>query len=107
MSAMSSPAASDSPQQPAHDETAHDEPTPIETLSFEEARDELAEVVQSLEQGSLTLEESLRLWERGEALAERCEQWLRGARERLERARPADDANSDDSDEDASTDPDR
>ena len=102
MSAMSSPAASDSPQQPAHDE-----PAPIETLSFEEARDELAEVVQSLEQGSLTLEESLRLWERGEALAERCEQWLRGARERLERARPADDANSDDSDEDASTDPDR
>ncbi len=63
------------------------EPTPVDELSFEQARDELALVVQSLEQGSQPLEESLRLWERGEALAARCEQWLKGARERLERAR--------------------
>lgn len=60
---------------------------PVEELSFEEARDELAGIVQALEQGSQTLETSLQLWERGEALAARCEQWLKGARERLERAR--------------------
>lgn len=71
---------------------------PVEELSFEEARDELALIVQSLEQGSQSLEDSLQLWERGEALAARCEHWLKGARERLERAReeqssPADAAN--------------
>ena len=54
-----------------------------ETPSYERARDELAEVVRDLEKGGLTLEESLALWERGEKLAEVCEQWLEGARARL------------------------
>lgn len=61
----------------------------VETLSFEQARDELVGVVAELEQGAPTLEQSLALWERGEALAARCEQWLRGARARLDAARPA------------------
>lgn len=61
--------------------------TPIETLSFEDARDELVRVVAELEQGSPTLEHSLALWERGEALAARCEEWLLGAKRRLEAAR--------------------
>lgn len=56
-------------------------------LSYEEARDELIQVVNRLEQGGTPLEESLRLWERGEALAARCEEWLLGARKRLEAAR--------------------
>lgn len=56
-------------------------------LSYEQARDELVKIVGLLEQGSATLEESLSLWERGEALAARCEHWLVGARERLEAAR--------------------
>lgn len=56
-------------------------------LSYEEARDELVQVVGRLEQGGATLEESLQLWERGEALAARCEEWLMGARKRLEDAR--------------------
>ena len=56
-------------------------------LSYEEARDELVRVVNRLEQGGATLEESLQLWERGEALAARCEEWLLGARKRLEAAR--------------------
>lgn len=56
-------------------------------LSYEEARDELIQVVQRLEQGGSTLEESLTLWERGEVLAARCEEWLLGARQRLESAR--------------------
>ncbi|GAB2560544.1 exodeoxyribonuclease VII small subunit [Leucobacter ruminantium] len=56
-------------------------------LSYEEARDELIRVVGRLEQGGATLEESLQLWERGEALAARCEEWLLGARQRLEAAR--------------------
>lgn len=54
-----------------------------ETLSYEKARDELADVVKRLETGGLTLEESLQLWERGERLAGVCEQWLEGARARL------------------------
>lgn len=61
----------------------------IETLSFEAARDELVKVVSELEQGSPTLEHSLALWERGEALAARCEEWLLGAKRRLEAARAA------------------
>lgn len=56
-------------------------------LSYEEARDELVQVVNRLEQGGATLEESLELWERGEQLAARCEEWLLGARRRLEAAR--------------------
>jgi len=57
------------------------------TPSYEEARDELLEVVRTLEQGGTTLEESLALWERGEALAQLCQEWLDGARKRLEQAR--------------------
>ena len=61
----------------------------IAGLSYEEARDELVRVVNELEQGSATLEESLALWERGEALAKRCEEWLLGAKARLDAARAA------------------
>lgn len=58
----------------------------VAKLSYEQARDELAKVVAELEQGSVTLEESLALWERGEALANQCETWLNGARKRLDDA---------------------
>ena len=64
----------------------------VSELSFEQARDELGHVVAQLEQGAPTLERSLRLWERGEALAARCEEWLLGAKARLEAARPGADA---------------
>ena len=64
-------------------------PRSVEDLSYEEARDELVRVVGELEQGSSTLEESLALWERGEALAKRCEEWLLGAKARLDAARSA------------------
>ncbi len=56
----------------------------IAALGYEAARDELVTVVQRLETGSLPLEESLALWERGELLATRCQEWLDGARERLD-----------------------
>ena len=62
---------------------------PVEDLSYEQARDELVAVVARLEAGGETLEGSLQLWERGEALAARCQQWLDGARERLQVARSA------------------
>jgi len=52
-------------------------------LGYEQARDELVQVVQQLEAGGTTLEQSLALWERGEELARVCEHWLAGARERL------------------------
>ena len=68
---------------------------PVETLSFEAARDELVRVVAELEQGAPTLEQSLALWERGEALAARCEEWLLGAKRRLEAARAASSAGDD------------
>ncbi|MFB9641969.1 exodeoxyribonuclease VII small subunit [Agromyces lapidis] len=59
----------------------------VAELSYEQARDELVRVVGELEQGSATLEQSLALWERGEALAARCEEWLIGAKARLDAAR--------------------
>ncbi len=62
-------------------------PDSVADLTYEQARDELIRVVAELEQGSSTLEQSLALWERGEALAQRCEEWLVGAKERLDRAR--------------------
>ncbi|MDX2542258.1 exodeoxyribonuclease VII small subunit [Streptomyces sp. WI04-05B] len=57
-----------------------------EALGYEQARDELIEVVRRLEVGGTTLEESLALWERGEELAKVCRQWLEGARKRLDAA---------------------
>ena len=57
--------------------------------TYEAAREELVDVVRRLESGGATLEESLALWERGEALAARCQQWLDGARERLDAAAAA------------------
>lgn len=62
----------------------------LSALSYEQARDQLIDVVTRLEQGGATLEESLSLWERGEALAARCQEWLDGARERLSKAHGAD-----------------
>ena len=63
--------------------------TPSETepeLSYEAAREELIDVVRRLEAGGTTLEESLALWERGEKLATVCQDWLDGARKRLDAA---------------------
>jgi exodeoxyribonuclease VII small subunit len=61
--------------------------TDIAKLSYEQARDELVSVVTALEQGGISLEESIALWERGEALATRCDEWLIGAKARLEAAK--------------------
>ena len=60
--------------------------TPISKLGYEACRDELIEVVRLLEQGGLDLDASLKLWERGEELARRCEEHLAGARKRIEDA---------------------
>jgi exodeoxyribonuclease VII small subunit len=58
-------------------------------ISYEAARDELAQVVESLEDGSATLEQSLKLWERGEELTKICQEWLDGAKKKLDSAKPA------------------
>jgi exodeoxyribonuclease VII small subunit len=63
--------------------------TERESLSYEQARDELAGVVKRLEAGGLSLEQSLELWERGEKLAAICGEWLDGARARLTAAMAA------------------
>ncbi|MFE6778085.1 exodeoxyribonuclease VII small subunit [Streptomyces sp. NPDC057702] len=60
------------------------EKTAETALGYEQARDELVEVVRRLETGGTTLEESLALWERGEELAQVCRRWLDGARARLD-----------------------
>ena len=71
--------------------------TDRETLSYEQARDELIGVVRRLEAGGLTLEQSLDLWERGEKLAAICAEWLDGARARLTTAMAARDTIDEDS----------
>ena len=67
--------------------TDDDQQNDLDGLSYEQARDELVDVVRRLEAGGVSLEESLALWERGEALATRCQTWLDGARQRLDAAR--------------------
>ncbi|MGJ4111660.1 exodeoxyribonuclease VII small subunit [Corynebacterium macclintockiae] len=59
---------------------------PLEQLSYEQARDELIEVVKILELGQMSLDESLNYWERGEELAAYCEDYLNGASKRIEQA---------------------
>ncbi len=67
----------------------------VESMSYEQAREELVGVVAKLETGGAPLEESLALWQRGEALADRCERWLDGAQAKLEEVRSALDEESD------------
>ncbi|MFG2817789.1 exodeoxyribonuclease VII small subunit [Kitasatospora sp. NPDC048365] len=66
-----------------------------DALGYEQARDELLEVVRRLETGGTSLEESLALWERGERLAKVCQRWLDGARARLDAALAAEEADGD------------
>jgi exodeoxyribonuclease VII small subunit len=65
---------------PADDDANAD----VAELGYEDARDELAAIVARLESGTETLEESMRLWERGEALAAHCERWLDGAQRKID-----------------------
>jgi exodeoxyribonuclease VII small subunit len=70
-------------------------------LSYEDARNELVQVVADLEAGTATLEQTIELWERGEALAARCEEWLMGAKERLNKAKAASGTSNDTADQSA------
>ena len=74
--------AAKNPVPPAESENRH---TDVAELSYEAARDELVAIVGRLEGGQIGLEESMRLWERGEALADCCAAWLDGAERRLRR----------------------
>jgi exodeoxyribonuclease VII small subunit len=65
-----------------------------DTLGYEQARDELIDVVRRLEAGGATLEESLTLWERGEELAKVCRRWLEGARARLDASLAAEESDA-------------
>jgi exodeoxyribonuclease VII small subunit len=68
----------------------------IDQLGYEDARDQLTEVVRALEVGGLSLDDSLTLWERGERLARRCEQQLAGARERVDAVLQSESSTDDD-----------
>ncbi|GAB40857.1 exodeoxyribonuclease VII small subunit [Gordonia sputi] len=81
-------------------------PIPVAQLGYEQARDELIEVVTTLEHGGLDLDASLALWERGEALATRCEEHLTGARDRIEAALSPEDSEDDDEFDDSDPDED-
>jgi exodeoxyribonuclease VII small subunit len=70
--------------QPAVEGFSSADVSDVDTMTYEQARTELIQTVERLEAGGAGLEESLALWERGEALARRCEAWLDGARTRLE-----------------------
>ena len=59
-----------------------------ETPSYEQARDQLVEIVRRLESGDVPLSESMALWEKGEQLAAVCARWLEGAKATIEAARP-------------------
>lgn len=61
--------------------------TPVDQLTYEQAREELLQTVSRMESGATNLEESIALWERGEQLAQRCEAWLDGAQAKLDVAR--------------------
>lgn len=76
----------------------NDGPRPVAELSYEEARDELLSTVRQLEQGGLSLDESLAVWERGEELGQRCEELLAGAHKRIEDALAARTERGDDED---------
>jgi len=65
------------------------QPSQDQSLTYEQARDELVALVQRLESGGAPLDESLALWERGEQLAAICQSWLDGAKARIEAARSA------------------
>jgi exodeoxyribonuclease VII small subunit len=58
----------------------------IANLSYEQARDALGQVLTELESGSATLESSMQLWERGEALAKHCQNLLAGAKKKIDEA---------------------
>jgi exodeoxyribonuclease VII small subunit len=55
----------------------------LKDLTYEQARDELISIVARLEGGQIGLEDSMSLWQRGEALAAHCSTWLDGAEAKL------------------------
>ncbi len=65
---------------------------PEPTLGYEAARDQLVAIVQQLESGTVPLSQAMELWERGEQLATICQQWLDGAKAKIDAARPTPDA---------------
>lgn len=69
-----------------NDKAIPDQNPDIAAMGYEQARDELAQIVTTLENGRAPLEESMRLWERGEALAKHCQDWLDGAQRRIDTA---------------------
>ncbi|MEL4359233.1 MULTISPECIES: exodeoxyribonuclease VII small subunit [unclassified Luteococcus] len=83
---MSQNAENPSPEGPA------DSPAGQPELGYEQAREELGEVVRKLESGGVPLAQSMELWERGEKLAAICQQWLDGAKAKIDAARQAADA---------------
>jgi exodeoxyribonuclease VII small subunit len=80
---LTDPGAPD-PETGAGPEPVADDPnSDVAALSYEQARDELVDLVARLENGSAGLEESMQLWARGEVLAAHCATWLDAAEARI------------------------
>ena len=62
------------------------EAPPTDSMSYEQARDELRSIVQALETGNAPLEETLRLWQRGEELSRHCQHILQNAQRKVDEA---------------------
>ena len=67
------------------EELTEEEKAVMDSLNYEETRDELERVVSALQTGGLTLEESVHAWEKGEYLAKRVEKMLEGVKEKIEK----------------------
>ncbi|HHY07057.1 MAG TPA: exodeoxyribonuclease VII small subunit [Corynebacteriales bacterium] len=87
-------------QETKNNETTEERPA-VDTLDYEAAKEELTQTVRALEEGGLSLDDSLDLWERGEELAQRCESLLKGAHQRIEATLQK---TEDEADDNASTD---
>ncbi len=70
------------------------EPVAVESLTYEQSREELRGIVQALETGSAPLEETLQLWKRGEELARHCQAILASAQAEVNAALEQDSENS-------------
>jgi len=75
------------PREGPHQAPPSDRATAQPSPSYEQARDELIQIVQRLESGAAPLDEALAMWERGEELAAICQRWLDGARAKIDAAR--------------------
>ena len=71
----------------SQEQPANQAATDVSTMSFEKALSELEHIVENLERGDVPLEQSIQIYERGEALKKHCETLLKSAENKVEKIR--------------------